>query len=67
VRAAGSINRTMNGTGYRLLGMLTWRGLKWYLRRSYGHLVPSRRTVLLVLGAGGLGALVFAGRRIAGP
>lgn len=59
---AGSINR-MNGAGYKLLGLVVWRGGKWYLRRR----VPSRRKLVLV-GAGGVtaaaGAAVLA-RRLA--
>jgi hypothetical protein len=53
----------VNGSAYKLLGMLTWRGLKWYLRRTYGRWIPSRRTVALVLVAGGVGAAVLVGRR----
>jgi hypothetical protein len=51
----------MNGTGYKLLGMVVWRGGKWYLRRH----VPSRRKLVLA-GAGGVtaaaGAAVLARR-----
>jgi hypothetical protein len=46
----GSINR-MNGTGYKLLGLVVWRGGKWYLRKRG----PSRRKLVLV-GAGGVTA-----------
>jgi hypothetical protein len=53
----------MSGSGYTLLGKVVWRGGKWYLRRSYGHLVPSRRTVALALVVGGFGAAVLIGRR----
>ena len=53
----------MNGSGYKLLGMIVWRGGKWYLRRTYGHLIPSRRTVALVLAAGVVGTAVLVGRR----
>jgi hypothetical protein len=56
----------VNGSGYQLLGKLVWRGGKWYLRRTYGHLIPSKRTVALVLVAGGVGAAVLLGRRAAG-
>ena len=31
---------------YRLLGMAVWKGAKLFLRRRYGHLVPSRRVAL---------------------
>ena len=53
----------MSGTGYTLLGKAVWRGGRWYLRRTYGHLIPSRRAVTLVLVAGGVGAAVLVGRR----
>jgi hypothetical protein len=55
----------MSGSGYTLLGKLVWRGGKWYLRRSYGHLIPSRRAVALALVVGGVGAAVLIGRRAA--
>lgn len=61
---AGSIT-TVSDSGYKLLGQLVWRGGRWYLRRTYGHLIPSRRTVALVLVAGGIGAVVIVGRRAA--
>jgi hypothetical protein len=43
--------------GYRLLGFVVWKGLKFFLRRRYGHLVPSRRTAA----AAGVAALAIAG------
>jgi len=53
----------VNGTGYKLLGLVVWRGGKWYLRKR----APSRRKLVLV-GAGGAtaaaGAAVLA-RRLA--
>jgi hypothetical protein len=58
----GSI-RHVNGTGYKLLGLVVWRGGKWYLRKR----APSRRKLVLI-GAGGVtaaaGAVVLA-RRLA--
>jgi hypothetical protein len=45
--------------------MAVWRGGKWYLRRTYGHLVPSKRAVAAVLVVGGVGAVAIAGRRAA--
>ena len=33
----------MSSTAYRLIGLVVWRALKWYLR----ELLPSRRRVLL--------------------
>jgi hypothetical protein len=49
--------------GYKLLGFAVWRGAKWYLRRSYGHLIPSRRVLAGGLVAMAIGALLLAGRR----
>ena len=46
--------------------MLVWRGGRWYLRRSYGRLIPSRRTVALALVAGGVGTAVLVSRRANG-
>jgi hypothetical protein len=58
----GSIS-PVNGAGYKLLGLVVWRGGKWYLRKRG----PSRRKLVLV-GAGGVtaaaGAAVLA-RRLA--
>lgn len=46
----------MNGTGYKLLGFVVWRGARWYVRRR----VRSVRTVALVV-VGGVAALAVAG------
>jgi hypothetical protein len=35
----------MGPTGYQIVGYVTWNGGKFYLRRRYGHLIPSRRVV----------------------
>ena len=48
---------------YRLLGMAVWKGAKWYLRRTYGHLVPSRRVALAGAVALIVAALAVAGRK----
>jgi hypothetical protein len=45
--------------GYKLLGYVVWNGGKLFLRRRYGHLVPSRG-VLLAGGAVVLGATALA-------
>jgi len=42
-----------NGNGYKLLGLVVWRGGKWYLRRR----LPSTRAIA-ISAAGGLGVLV---------
>jgi hypothetical protein len=46
----------MTNAAYTLLGMAVWRGGRWYARRRYGHLVPSRRSAL-VAGFAGLAVL----------
>jgi hypothetical protein len=54
----------VNGTGYKLLGLVVWRGGKWYLRRR----VPSTRKLVLV-GVGGVTAAAGAAvlvRRLSG-
>jgi hypothetical protein len=43
----------MNGTGYKLLGFVVWRGAKWYARRR----LPSSRTLALAA----VGSLSVAG------
>ena len=49
--------------GYKLLGMAVWKGAKWYVRRTYGHLIPSRRLALATVVALILAALAIAGRK----
>jgi hypothetical protein len=53
----------MNGSAYRILGYVVWRGAKWYLRKR----LPSRRSLALggLATAGTLGATVVVLRRIA--
>ncbi|HTB71172.1 MAG TPA: hypothetical protein VK707_09340 [Solirubrobacteraceae bacterium] len=46
----------MNGTGYKLLGFVVWRGARWYARKR----LPSARKLAL-LAVGGLSAAVAAG------
>ena len=48
---------------YKLLGMAVWKGAKWYLRRTYAHLVPSRRVALAGLVALVVAALAVVGRK----
>ncbi len=53
----------MSANGYRLLGLIVWRGGRWYLRRR----MPARRTLLSggLLAAGVLVALAVLARRAA--
>ena len=44
---------------YKLLGMLTWKGAKWFLRRKYGAALAPKPLL-----AGGL-ALVLIGAGLA--
>lgn len=52
---------------YKVLGYVVWRAGRWYARRRYGHLVPSRRVatagIVAVLVSG---SVVFAARRADG-
>ena len=44
---------------YKLLGVVVWKGGKWFLARRYGHLVPPRALVagvVLVVGVAIAGA-----------
>jgi hypothetical protein len=54
----------MKSNGYRLLGLLVWRGGRWYLRRR----MPARRTLLSggLLAAAALIAVGLLARRAAG-
>jgi hypothetical protein len=49
--------------GYEILGRVVWWVGKWYLRRTYGHLVPSRRVTAAILVALGIVAAGLVGRR----
>jgi hypothetical protein len=50
---------------YKLLGMLTWKGAKWFLRRKYGAAVKPKP--LLVGGAVALGiGILLAARQRSG-
>jgi hypothetical protein len=53
---------------YRLLGLLVWRGAKWYLRRTYMRRLSALRKAAAVGGAALLlgGALVALARRAQG-
>jgi hypothetical protein len=54
----------MNGNGYKLLGLLVWRGGKWYLRRR----LPSTRVIAVsaVGGVSALAAIALIARRATG-
>jgi hypothetical protein len=47
----------MNGTGYKLLGLVVWRGAKWCARRR----LPSSRNKLALAAVGGLSVAGAAG------
>jgi hypothetical protein len=55
----------MGPRGYQFVGYVTWNGGKFYLRRRYGHMVPSRRVVAagIVLGSVGGYAAIEARKR----
>ena len=48
---------------YKVLGYLVWRGAKWYLRRSYGRFLPSRKVAAMGLVGAAVAGLLLAGRR----
>jgi hypothetical protein len=49
--------------GYEILGRVVWRVAKWYLRRTYGHMIPSRRVAVVVLVTLTVVGAGLAGRR----
>lgn len=58
----GSIG-PVNGTGYKILGFVVWRGARWYVRRAARRYVPSRPAAV---GAGALAVAVIAAVVLAG-
>jgi hypothetical protein len=52
--------------GYKILGYVVWNGGRWYLRRRYGHLVPSRTAVVAGVTGAAVLALVVAGEKRSG-
>jgi hypothetical protein len=48
---------------YKLLGFAVWHGARWYARRRYGHLVPSRRVLAGVMVVSTVSALAIAATR----
>jgi hypothetical protein len=53
----------VNGTGYKVLGFVVWRGARWYVRHTYGRYIPSRRLTAMGLVALAIGVLVVIERR----
>ena len=49
---------------YKVTGYVVWQGARWYVRRRYARLVPSRRVLAATTVAGSAGALaVVAAQR----
>lgn len=46
----------MKRSGYEVLGFAVWHGARWYVRRRYGWMVPSRK----VVAAGVVGSAIVA-------
>jgi hypothetical protein len=44
---------------YKVLGYVVWQGARWYVRRRYGALIPSRRVVAATAVVGAVGALAL--------
>ena len=53
--------------GYRILGFTVWKGAKWFVRRRYGHLVPSRKVTAGVVVVLAVAGLAVAGWRSSAP
>lgn len=53
----------MKRSGYELLGFAVWHGGRFYLRRRYGWLVPSRRVVAAGIVASAIVAIAAAETR----
>jgi hypothetical protein len=52
----------------RLLALIVYKGIRFYLRRRVSRFVPSRRSALAaVLGLALVGAAIAAVRRSSGP
>jgi hypothetical protein len=49
--------------GYKILGYAVWNGARWYLRRRYGSVLPSRRTAAAGFVALAVGALALVAAR----
>ena len=52
--------------GYKLLGIVTWKGAKWFLRRKYGPTLLPKPIVAGGLVAIVIGVLVLLGKRDSG-
>jgi len=48
---------------YKALGFIVWHGARWYVRRRYASLVPSRRVVAATAVIGAVGVLALAASR----
>ncbi len=48
---------------YKLLGFAVWKGGRWYVRRQYGHLIPSRRVLAGAIVVSAVSALAIAAAR----
>jgi len=48
---------------YKLLGVIVWKGARWFLNRRYGHLLPSRRVGSAVVVGLAIAGLIAAGAR----
>jgi hypothetical protein len=53
----------MRRTGYEILGFAVWNGGKWYVRRRYGSMIPSRRVFAAGLVATLIAVIVAVGAK----
>ncbi len=51
---------SLSGMRYKALGFVVWQGARWYVRRRYARLVPSRRVVAATAVVGAVGVLALA-------
>jgi hypothetical protein len=48
---------------YKLLGFAVWKGVRWYVSRRYGRLIPSRRVLAGALVVSAVSAMALAASR----
>jgi hypothetical protein len=45
---------------YKALGFVVWQGARWYVRRRYARLVPSRRVLAATAVVSAVGIMAIA-------
>ena len=49
--------------GYKLLGIVTWKGAKWFLRRKYGAAMTPRPVLAVALALAVVGVALAVAKR----